>query len=281
VAFAIFSLTSRTIASAARFRICVSLSVSISPPGWRTVTSVMGGLGVPLFPCVGGCGRLAAAVAAPAYEACAGIGPVASALPLPFLLFPVRETRVKFPSLWVAGLGGLACGAMSLCWSSCALPLWGSPTLALGGGIEDRLRAAILVASGAIAIWMAGPTAECIAAVIAAASSWPALVTFSVLTFGLRLSVTFGLRLSTVRGAAVSFFFGCGVGEGSAHRVGAAGGGLAALPRGVADGEGPILASCGGLVFCFLGVVGSVLGADPETARFRPLGRLPGSPCGG
>ena len=81
-----------------------------------------------------------------------------------------------------------------------------------------------------------------------------------------------------------ALLLGWGVGEGST-RLGVlpVSGWLVALPLGVADGEGSRFASRGGLSFCFLGVVGSVLGAVPEAVRFTPLGVAlggPGSSCG-
>ena len=74
--------------------------------------------------------------------------------------------------------------------------------------MEDCSRVAILKESGAMAWWMAGPTAACIAAVIVAASSWPAPGAIAVLTGVPRLRVTFGLRLSMAQGAGESFPLG-------------------------------------------------------------------------
>ena len=129
VAFAIFSLTSLTIASAARFCIWVSFWESISPPVRKTVTSVMVGSGLPLLHCVEGCGMLVAAAAAPAYDAgatlacrcCSVPWPGALALPLPFLPFPLRETRVKSSSTRVVGCAALVCDALSSCRSGVSL----------------------------------------------------------------------------------------------------------------------------------------------------------------
>ena len=71
------------------------------------------------------------------------------------------------------------------------------------------------------------------------------------------------------------------MGEGSTQRGGwAVSAGKSGLPLGVAVGVGARLASREGLIFCFLGVVGSVLGADPEAIRFTPLGMLLGKAGG-
>jgi hypothetical protein len=151
-------------------------------------------------------------------------------------------------------------------WSGCSLGLGRGPSRIMGGGgggggMEVRSRAASLAASGAIALWMAGPTVDCMAAMIDARSSCLLPVGGRVLTLGPKLRVTLGLRLRTAQGPGVSPFLGWGVGEGSSCRWG---GGFA---------------SRGGLTLCFLGVVGSVLGADPEIVRFLPLSVPLVSPC--
>ena len=87
------SLTSRTMASAARYRTYCSVWGSAYPPARKTVTSVIAGSGRPCLRGGGGCWVLAALAAAPAYEAgvrltCLGWavgGTVAPVLPLPFL----------------------------------------------------------------------------------------------------------------------------------------------------------------------------------------------------
>ena len=110
--------------------------------------------------------------------------------------------------------------------------------------------------------------AACMAAMIVVMSRSPGACGCGVLTFGPKLSVTFGLRLRTAWLEVT--FFGWGVGEGSEHAP-TRGRESANLPLGVAKGEGSCFASCG-LALCFLGVVGSVLGVDPEIVRFFPLG---------
>ena len=126
VALAIFSLTSRTIASAARFQICSSLCMSVRPPAQRTITSMIVGGEVAFFLSGGGCGRLVAVVAAPAYEVgvgaacliCSDAGTAAFTFPLAPLPFPMWETIVKLPSVWVIGLG---CGGVPPYWVGCSL----------------------------------------------------------------------------------------------------------------------------------------------------------------
>ena len=141
------------------------------------------------------------------------------------------------------------------------------------------------VRSSAASLDVIGAIADWTAAMIAAASSWPGVAAGSVLTLGPRLSMTLGLRLSTACVPGGSFFFGWEVGEGSTRRGGLIGigglAGIAVLPLGVAAGEGAFFSSPGGFTFCFLGVVGSVLGADPETVRFTPLSVPLGGPCRG
>jgi hypothetical protein len=115
-ALAMLSLTSLTIASAARALMCCSTTLSVCPPERRTVTSVIVGSMVCPFDGAVPCRVFAAAAATPAYDAgvrliCWGWGGLVSiASPCcPFLFFLLR--RLTGMNSW-----------SSLCALSSALP---------------------------------------------------------------------------------------------------------------------------------------------------------------
>src|SRR6267154_1390439 len=107
--FAILRVTSRTMASAARALTVCSKSSSLKPPSQRTVISVIVGTLIGCLRGGRGCLVVAAAAAAPAYDAgvgfaCeAGVGAEALAFifPFAFLLRSLWVTSMKVLSFWL------------------------------------------------------------------------------------------------------------------------------------------------------------------------------------